>query len=244
MNQPLLSTVEQLATKVRCDHLSSDDVDRLRALARSTFVRHQASDDDLTEVVAEWCLHALIEREAPADELLRELRRLCQRQKREAVRGPPTGAPPPPPTVDPHEQLCARRRRQAHLAERAAQLRILEPIVLRAIEGYRVDRRALAHTTWELWLWQRNLGGPYRDVCAVVARAFHGMRDRDRRRWVRHRDRLMRRRSRLRQALRDTIAAAAADGTLSPATAHGLLHDVLPWLSGAPARNDPTLESP
>lgn len=112
----------------------------------------------------------------------------------------------------------------------------LDALAEAVVRTYRVDHRVTAARTWRLWCWQRE-GDPDRGIEFlamedVVARDGHGLtRHRHPERWRRYRDRLLRRRSRFRERLRDHIETERRRGVLCDDDARYLLDHVLPWLS-------------
>jgi len=128
----------------------------------------------------------------------------------------------------------------ARLGEVRQRLEVFEAMAARCAETYRVDRRRLARKTWRLWRWQRRSDpARYRPVHELVAKEFPKLPKTTSSRhhpptWRRHRDRLMRRRTRLRHRLESHIDDEHQQGRLVREDRATFLHAVLPWYGNHP----------
>ena len=204
--------------------------------------RGELDDDEAYDVVGHLLQQAHGHGLCDPDDLLRQARtlahrRLDQRQRHERrTVAFDHGVDSALPDAD---LLDAEDRAERHEAV-APYLDALHALAADAIASYRADRREIAQHTWELWCWQRRSGSDFRSQHELVARAFHGtLHDTDPARWRRRRDRLMRRRSRLRQRMRDLLDERLRAGQGDAGTLRHQRDHVLPWLSNHSSERAP-----
>lgn len=229
--------------------LLDGDADALPAVER--FVRRcdrRLDDDGVAQVI----VHVLELARGPGlpdpDPLLLYVRKASQRlgarQRRRREREVPHVTEPTVRACWPSAEALIEAAQDTRVwGMEAHWIELLRPLVEVVIATYRVDHRATARRTWALWWWQRqgdpSLDVAYRSMDEVVARDGNGLTRRRRpTQWRRHRDKLLRRRSRFRERLRRAIEAQARSGALAEDDARYLLDRVLPWLSDHSTEDD------